>query len=584
MGIPFTFAKPADPQLYNVKVGIVQNNQAVTGRLAGSFLVEGDFGEFYSLTISPQKYFKKGDTATIEFTGSTTTDKETPLSVEINVKNEAGMALQKIINVMPEDALGNFAGKEMFLVTEGSKKLFVEAILWQGNNELGRISKATKEFAKPKEIGFINKIKELKSRENLSTADKYKIIAVLIVIVLAIIIFIRGLVRANKGRNFFIFFCLILASGTAFADNTVEVYFPQPNEIYSTNSNSNPQLKFNEIGFMGKITSNQGGLLPDAGKTIKYEVKIGENDAVLGDFISGGNENYQFSFDIPNSFQEGGQEVQIIFYGADVDARLDYLGIGTSGVDDDINFNGVGDGNTIIIDGSEPNVGFDFSNLSENEFANNTFGLRPKCDDDFAKCYRDFAIFPVTGNFCDPVDNPDHDGICKNPDTNNVRVHKFKICDKAGNCNTKSAGINFFDPVKPSMGDAGFGGFGSFSGIFGNASDISADFTQNFSLQNVEDPEIGTLSNPSLIIDPYVCKNSTEFSLDDSNNVCVEKVIACATGPWSHGTCEWDDGTDTYTNPIISCPNGTTYNNATNQCEPSCYTDRFPYCFAVEPE
>ncbi len=593
LGIPFTFAKPAAPQLYNVKVGIVQNNQAVTGKLAGSFLVEGDFGEFYSLAISPQKYFKKGDTATIEFTGSTTTDKETPLSVEINVKNEAGMALQKIINVMPEDALGNFAGKEMFLVTEGSKKLFVEAILWQGNNELGRISKATKEFAKPKEIGFINKIKELKSRENLSTADKYKIIAVLIVIVLAIIIFIRGLVRANKGKNFFIFFCLILASGTAFAN--VKIYYPQPDEIYSNHSNSDPKLQFNEIGFMGRITSNQGGLLPNDGKVVNYEVTIGgDENGVGGDtagtgsftMTDGGNEIYKFSFKIPDGFTQGKWNVHVRFYGTDVNARLDDLGIGTSGVDDDIEFNGVGSGNKIIIDGAAPNVDFGFSGDNYNsltKFANNTFRMKPKCDDNLAKCYRNFASFPVTGNFCDPAENSDHKAICKDSSGTAVRVHKFKICDRAGNCNTRSAGINFFDPVKPTMGNLVFKLPDGRKIVLGN-NNVSAEYTNNLILKNVEDPATGTLSDPNIVLDDYVCNNSNEFSLDDSNKVCVENFINCATGPWSHGYCTWDDINNVYVGPVVNCPNGTTYNSTTNECDPSCYHDRFPYCFAVEPE
>ncbi len=575
--ISFSFAKPSDPQLYNVKVGIVQKDQEVTGKLTGNFLVKGDFGEFYSLDVSPAKYLKVGETVIVKFTGATTTGKDDPLSVEINVKNENGMSLQKFVSVSPESDLKEFSGQEMFLIDKDSGQLSVEAILWKDNNELGRISKTTPKFTKPKEMNFINKIRDLKSREKLSTADKYKIIAILVLIVLAIVIFIRGLIRSNKGKQFFLFFCLILASGTVFAEAVN--YFPQDGTAYNLDSNS----VFNQMGFWGELNSPQGGLLPDAGKTIKYEIILNGKE-IKGEFTSLGNVEYKFTKRVPEDFKEDKYTVQIRFYGQDVNDRLDDLGLGTSGNDDIvINLkNANGDELMIFIDGTAPDPNFDFkksdgNSLNSGDFVNSTFQLTLNCGDNLSGCYKNFAGFDVTGNFCDPG-SVTNGNICKDS-SHNVRPYQFKICDKAGNCQIKPAKIDFYDPVKPTMGDFGFDATNN--GFWNNfGSNIASGYITDFKVKDIMDPAEGSLTS----VDNYVCEHSSDFVLD--TNVCIEKQLAvcdAVTSPFFNvDYCEWDSNSSTYV-PHGSCPDGMTYNVTSGECEKSCYTDRFPYCFNVQP-
>jgi hypothetical protein len=223
---------------------------------------------------------------------------------------------------------------------------------------------------------------------------------------------------------------------------------------------------------------------------------------------------------------------------------------------------------TIYIDGDVPGKSFNYERNS-NGFVNSTFKLTPQCGDDLSGCYTDFAEFNVTGNFCD---FDEYGSICED-ESENVRPHKFKICDIAGNCNTESAKINFYDPVKPTMGDWGVTNGG------GILSTIAAGFIESLTINGLEDPasDVGVYT-----VDSYVCEHSNDFVLDA--DVCIEREIACAVSAWGHGVKTWNADNSNYSDCTVNCPPDLELDPTTGECKRTCYTDKFPYCFAVEPE
>jgi len=450
----FTFTKPVDPQLYQAEVLIIQQEKEITGKLIRPFLVEGDFGEFAEISVSPAKYIEKGETIKVEFSGATTTGSDQVLSVEIELTDNAGFSAKKFVNVTPENAFGEFKGEEIFLATQGVGQIFAKVYLWNGNDELAQISKTTKTFTKPKSISFISKIKEIKTGEKLSNSDKYKIIAILVLILFAIVIFIRGLVRSNKSKNFFIFLAMIIVSGTTFASYPTGHFFPESGMAYNLTEDSN----FNKLGFWGYVSTEEGGRLPTSSVDIPYRVILTRGDK---EFVSKKmtfeNENsyeYKFDFNIKaENFEgdvpsDGKYTVKFILSGDDIKERLSSLGVleedGSQATEIKFTFGE----DYIFIDSKKPEPNFGFGEtvsggvisdiMGESDFTNTTFGIQPRCGDSGAGCHTNFAGFPVTGNFCIG------ETYCS------TGAHEFKICDIAGNCSApKSADIKFYDPVKP---------------------------------------------------------------------------------------------------------------------------------------
>lgn len=610
----FTFSKPADPQLYNAEVSVIQEEKEITGKLVKSFLIEGDFAEFYEAKVSPEKYFGKGDTIEVDFSGITTTEKDKVLSVEINITDNDGFSAQKFVNISPNNDLREFKGKEVFLATQGVDQVFVELILWNENDELGRFKTSTKKFKKPRENSFIDNIKKVQSGEKLSNSDKYKIVAILVFILLAILLFIRGLVRSNKNKSFFIFLAMIIVSGTAFASYpNVEHHYPQNGLAYNSNTDSG---YFNKIGFWGYASGPLiGGYLPTSSVDIPYKVTLtGMNSEGVftstGTYTNSNSYEYKFSISLSDTdFPEGvpvdgNYTVELVFSGSDIETRFDEIGLPDE-TEIDLVFN-LG----IIIDSTNPSPKFNFAksvvegaltegtisngpdiDYQEGDYINDKFGIQPKCNDgqNGTGCFTDFAGFYVRGNFCDSAE--DDRSFCSGDGT---YAHEFKICDLAGNCKTESADIDFYDPVSPTEGGGDFinnlgaggsifnldiyNGFPFFeegtSGDNVDPVDIAATSLYNFGLRNVQDAstESGLPED-----DAFVCKNSSEFT--NVSNICIENIIACAESVFGRGECVYNEVIDDYVFEI-DCPDNFE-DNGSGECIPSCYYDRFPYCFSI---
>lgn len=605
--ITFSFDSPAEPQIYEAEVSIMQKGKEITGKLTKQFLIKGDFGEFYKIKIGPEKYIKKGETITVEFTGATTTKKDQVLSVEIDLTDNNGFSAKKFVNVSPESLLGGFEGKEVFLATKGVSQIVANISLWNGNDELAKISKSTELFKKPENENFISKIKEIKTGVKLSSSDRYKIILILTLIVLAIIIFIRGLVRSSKSKNFFIFFCLIIISGAAFASSPTGTLYPANGIGYNSNSESG---FFNKIGFWGYLFNPLlGGYFPITNETINYEVTISNgirSIIVPGTFTNKNSYEYKFNVNVPSELEDGTYIPSIRFFGSSIENRLADLGIletdGSRATEINLTLSNI-EGNPIkiIIDSKSPNQTFTFKKLSEDvindgEFINEQFTNTPVCGDAGVGCYAGgdsvYTAFNTKGNFCDsslPVGNTRT--FCG-------AIHEFKVCDIVGNCNTQSVDIDFYDPVAPVTlgGDFIQTEGANVNSIFDtaeweeitaveanqNPTQLSGSFNSNnvlsgvsispeniysFGLRGTNDPREST----SEMSDSSACEQSNDFYVD--NGMCVEKEVVCALSPYDRGISTKGEGC------TVICPPNFNDLDGNGICEPECYYDKFPYCF-----
>ncbi len=562
----FVFDKP-EPQVYQAEVAVIKGEEEVTGKLIKNFTVKGDFGKFLDAEVTNMKFFEKGDSINVEFSGATTVlDKN--LSVEINLTDDKGFSAKKFIDVKTSQDLGNFAGKEVFLATQKVDILKVSLILWDTNKELARYDFATEKAPKPKNLDFVSRLKVFKSKNDITNIDKYKIVGILLVIVVLILLFVRGVSRINKGKNFFVIILGALVISSFFitdqASANSDYFYPKVGQFYSIKS-----VGFHELGMWGNATDNLGQGLVPTGKLV-YQINLLDNKkrsfTLKGDIPSDQNQNpneYKFSHDLSKTnFSDGEYEITSLI-----------LKNGKAGNENTLNIEFK---NTFIkIKSKISNFRFNFYSgigvprlLEQETWWNRALKFDIKELEKTIYTHNN----PLKGNFCDQTGS-NNSAYCGN------RTHKFYYCDEAGNCmaTPKSIGIKFYDPVKPIINDGriSFGGIPYEEGI-----EISADKAGKFTIKlPALDP-----SEEKLYVDANPCGNSYFVEgVHGSEKVCLQKRLPCTlSGGFGTGFMTYENGG--YSSCVSDdCPTGFAWDTTTGSCVANCFQDKFPYCFNINP-
>ncbi|GEM_PF-5485730 len=461
-----SFSVPTNPENYIVSVRMIDaRNDAVTGFLRDSFLVEGDFAEIKTIQVTPDKVLSAGETVEFSIFGVADGNRgplEMSLTALIMPQKEGVAPLQETRSIVVSE--DSFAETFAFNLPVSTKEFNITAQLSRDGKmieEKNMPYSAIKQSAK----SLLDIQKEVVDRYSDGGFEVWMIL----VFALAVIVLFVSLLHRKKRLNLILLLVLpFLGISSASAAWVASWQYPLDGETFNHQSTDG----FETMIFMGSISDSVSaeGYFQTFPTAVYVEFTKGAQTASkiisVEDVQILNKADYKFPIDLSDpelsNLDEGNWDVQVTFNGT---LQTSWEG-------------------SVWLDTTPPNISFAYT---PNTFTNSSVAVDITCTDTVADCLQEasgeseYAPFDVTvlGNFADSYENG---------------PRGFVVCDKVGNCTSSDATkliIDFYDPISP--GQAGLSvnreGLNVLNGTGGFANNIMAAIDSvDFSLSSVVDP------------------------------------------------------------------------------------------------